>query len=307
MTDKPHHTLTMRRLVALLLITLAALACAFGLYIQHRNAAHTAALVRAAQPANDALPQRILWVWERPEDLHILNPATTGAAVYEGTLTLGDIPSFQPRRTPYILPQNTRSIAVVRIETAPLYATHKEDPAYLRHTVEPLLRVANSPGIVALQIDFDALKSDRVFYRSLLTRLRTSMPKTLPLTITALVSWCDEDDWISTLPINAATPMFFRMEPGRARFAQSQHLSAHLPEPLCNTSIGVSTHEPWPADIANRHIYLFPDKGWKQDLPLLPQLTASSTAVAPTESSSQLHGSEAVKPAIAIVSERQQQ
>jgi len=52
-----------------------------------------------------------------------------------------------------------------------------------------------------VQIDFDARRSQRRFYVRLLRDLRRRMPPSLPLSITALASWCAYDDWLSGLPI----------------------------------------------------------------------------------------------------------
>jgi len=45
-------------------------------------------------------------------------------------------------------------------------------------------------------------------------------------------------------------------------------------EPLCQGSLGLSTHESWPPEAAESHnppqrIYLFADHGWHADLPTL--------------------------------------
>ena len=81
------------------------------------------------------------------------------------------------------------------------------------------LRTASRPGIAALQVDFDAKRSERGFYAALLRSLRSQMPPQLPLSIAALASWCSNDDWISGLPIDEAVPMLFRMEPDRRQAA----------------------------------------------------------------------------------------
>jgi hypothetical protein len=96
------------------------------------------------------------------------------------------------------------------------------------------------------------------------------MPADLPLSITALASWCSYDDWLADLPIDEAVPMFFRMEPDR------RHASPNLPqfrirEPLCKGSVGVSTHEAWPAEMNGKRVYVFADRGWRRDLPLLAE------------------------------------
>jgi len=212
-----------------------------------------------------ALPRRTLWVWERPEDLRAIDPATTAIAWLDQTVELGwDVVSV-PRRQSFSYPAEAARIAVVRIEAPPGI---KLDVAQQHQAVDLLLQSANQPGIAAFQVDFDATRSQRAFYASLLADLRRQMPASLPLSITALASWCSSDDWIADLPIDEAVPMLFRMEPDRI------HARAGLPqfqirEPLCMGSVGVSTHEAWPDDMAGKRIYVFPDRGWHQDISLL--------------------------------------
>lgn len=230
------------------------------------------------------LPRATLWVWERPEDLRGLAPAKGSAARMEPattasmtkaiawldqTVVLGAAVTSVPRRQPFLYPASAVRIAVVRIQalpTAPLDAIQEHETAAL------LLNAAARPGIAALQVDFDATRSQRTFYASLLADLRKQMPTALPLSITALASWCSGDDWIAALPVDEAVPMMFRMEPDRRRASPSALSDApqfRIREPLCMGSVGVSTHEPWPEDIAGKRVYVFADRGWRQDLPLL--------------------------------------
>ena len=62
--------------------------------------------------------------------------------------------------------------------------------------------------------------------------------------------------------------MLFRMEPDRRR-APADLPQFQIREPLCLASAGISTHEPWPANLAGKRIYVFPDLGWHRDLSLL--------------------------------------
>ncbi len=82
---------------------------------------------------------------------------------------------------------------------------------------EPILRDAARPGIQALQIDFDARESERAWYRHLLERLRAGLAAGVPLSITALASWCDGDSWMRDLPVSDGVPMLFRMGAGEPR------------------------------------------------------------------------------------------
>lgn len=271
-SNKPHDEHTMRPRPLTLLLIAAAIACAIVAILAHchQQQAITASLHTA--PADASLPRTVAWVWERPEDLHTLSPQREAVAIYQGTLHLNEAAVFTSRRNPVVLPQDIQRIATVRIETDANFGAHHHDRTLLHSAVASLVKTAQQPGISALQIDFDARRSERAFYRDLLQQLRREMPAQLPLEITALVSWCSEDDWLRTLPVNAAIPMFFRMEPGRARMVRIAIPSAQLPEPLCNTTVGISTHEPAPTGIANRRIYVFPDRGWKQDLTQLAAL-----------------------------------
>ncbi|HUH64622.1 MAG TPA: hypothetical protein VLZ50_16565, partial [Terracidiphilus sp.] len=61
-----------------------------------------------------------------------------------------------------------------------------------------------------------------------------------------------------------AVPMMFRMEPDRRR-APPNVDEFRIREPLCLSSVGLSTTEPWPSRLDGRRIYIFPDNGWGND------------------------------------------
>lgn len=216
----------------------------------------------------NALPARTLWVWERPEDLSSVDPRTTAIATLDRTLLLGHAISVIPRRQSYVYPAGATRIAVVRIE-----APGSIDPALEPAAADRILdTLSSSPA--ALQIDFDARRSQRDFYTILLRDLRLRMPAAMPLSITALASWCSYDDWIRRLPVDEAVPMLFRMEPDR-RYAPPDLPWLRIREPLCQSSIGTSTREPAPIPTAGKRVYIFPDRGWRADLSLIAQTPAA--------------------------------
>jgi hypothetical protein len=233
-----------------LTLALTALLCSFGI--------RSDALPRP--PAGLAsLPPFTLWAWERREDLHAIDTRRFAVAYLDQTLTIGFLVDKQPRRDPLVLPASAVRMPVVRIETAPgalLNDFNRDD------LVRDLLLSAREPGIAALQIDFDATRSQRPFYRELLVALRRQMPPS----ITALASWCSADDWLRGLPVDEAVPMMFRMEPDRRR-APATEDDFRIREPLCQSSTGVSTTEPWPKHLAGKRIYVFADNGWSTDSP----------------------------------------
>jgi len=200
-----------------------------------------------------AFPRLVLWAWERPERLRFVDPHTAGVAFLTRTISwrAGHVES-RPRLQPLEVPAGVALMAVVRLEgSGPL-----PDAQSL---VEPILRDAARPGIQALQIDFDARQSERAWYRGLLRRLRAGLATGVPLSITALASWCDGDPWIRGLPVSDAVPMLFRLGAGEPR------RTVRFRAGLCQSSLGISTDE-WPAQVpSGRRLFVFTPRAWDEE------------------------------------------
>lgn len=218
---------------------------------------------RIVSPRMAGLPRLTVWAWEQREDLRDLDTRRVAVAYLDRTVTIGPDVQSRERRDPLLLPAGVTLIPVVRIETARSAVLDRENRDA---AVDAIVRAAREPGIAAVQVDFDATRSQRAFYRSLLMELRRRMPGNLPLSITALASWCSYDRWLGELPIDEAVPMMFRMEPDR-RKAPPDVDDFKIREPLCEGSAGVSTTEPWPVDLQGRRVYVFSDNGWRGDSP----------------------------------------
>lgn len=208
------------------------------------------------------VPRIVIWAWERPEDLRFLSSHEVAVAYLAGSVFLDAQPVVRPRAQPLKVANTTAVIAVVRLELTPATPTVFDD-RYREQIVRDIVHLAAVP-VTGLQIDFDALASQHQFYRDLLLDLRHQLPGSLPLSITALGSWCAGDDWLSGLPISEAVPMMFRMGPDRDAIAESFAPGNDFHEPLCQTSIGVSTDEPWPVTLRGRRVYVFSPKPWNE-------------------------------------------
>ena len=214
-------------------------------------------------------PQTILWAWERPEDLEFLDPQQFAVAFLAQTLILkGDEVIFKPRHQPLKVGPEMRLIAVTRIETektTALSATQREK------LVDLVLKTLELKNVSALQIDFDATTSQRKFYRALLHELRQRLPDNIPLSMTALASFCVGDRWLQDLPVDEAIPMIYRMgkdDPAIKSFLESRN---DFKEPICRRSYGVAVDEPVAMTFDRpRRQYIFNVRAWtKQDvLPL---------------------------------------
>ncbi len=198
-----------------------------------------------------SLPSTIVWAWDRPEDLRFVRTTSVGIAFLDRTISMdGDRLTSRPRLNYLRYNPGTPLMSVVRLESA---GRGLPNPS---NVIPELLEASRIKGIRALQIDFDARESERAWYRQLLVSLRQQLPSTLPLTITSLASWCEQDAWIRTLPIADATPMLFRMGP------EDRAPLDDFAIPLCRSSVGLSTDE-FPARIPRgRRLFFFHPAPW---------------------------------------------
>ena len=206
-------------------------------------------------------PAVMLWAWERPEDLSAIDPATTGVAFLARTIRLRDDGfSVRSRLQPLTVPAGTHLVAVVRVEHAvrPGGGGSLPDPKAVAGAIAAVVR----PRVAAVQVDFDAARSEREFYRALLVELRAVLPASVGLQMTALASWVLGDRWVDGLPVDDVVPMLFRMgaDDGvvRRHFANGGDFGS----PLARASLGLAIDEPRPAVPAGRRVYLFSPRPW---------------------------------------------
>jgi len=205
-------------------------------------------------------PRVTLWAWERRQDLRNVSPEKYAIAYLDRTILITDPIETAPRRQPLLIPQNARIIAVVRIE-APQARAKLDAPDLAEKVANKIVEASRRQQVSALQIDFDATRSQRFFYRKLIEETRKRMPPKMPLSITALASWCSRPSWLEGLPVDETVPMLFRMG-GNIRFAKQPGWNYEPTAPQCKTSVGVSTDEAWPAITNSTRIYVFHPRAW---------------------------------------------
>lgn len=214
------------------------------------------------------IPATVLWAWERPEDLMWLGEDhEIGVAFLAQTLELkNDGVVVTPRRQPLAVPEGTYLIAVTRIESSRSAAgraklTDKQKEMILKQVSES----SGLKGVRAIQIDFDALRSERRFYGEILALVRKSLPVEMPLSMTALASWCVGDRWIADLPVDEVVPMVFDMGTGSAEIKRFLSGDNDWVEPRCRESYGVAIYEPVGEMLRdNRRMYFFNKRPWKE-------------------------------------------
>ena len=214
---------------------------------------------------SDQMPRVMLWAWERPTDLRFINPKETGVAFLARTIRLHSREvEVRPRLQPLNLPEATSVMAVARVETdaqrkPELSATQREKVA------GAIADMATLPNVSHIQIDFDATKSERAFYRDVIFDVRARLPRTVGLSITALASWCTYDDWLFDLPIDEAVPMLFRMAGDGKQIAGRLDAGDDFISQPCRHSYGVSTDEPRSGLSTARRLYVFNPDPWTEN------------------------------------------
>jgi hypothetical protein len=207
-------------------------------------------------------PAVVLWAWERSERLSFIDPRAVGVAFLARTLYLtGSDVIIRPRLQPFSAPPDTPLMAVVRL------ATDRWQPpdlssAQLEMVTAAIAAVGRLSGIQALQVDFDATVSQRNFYRQVLSHLRRELPAGMPLSMTALASWCIFDDWLAGLPVDEVVPMVFRMGADHDR-VRRYLATEDFRAPGCRHSLGIATDEPLPTIRPGRRLYVFHPQAWR--------------------------------------------
>ena len=219
------------------------------------------AVVWSGGSAIPSAPRLVLWAWERPEDLRFAGPDTGVAFLARTVFLRGGEVSVQPRLQPLRFADGAPLIAVVRVETDRAQPPSLSG-AQRAKAAAAVGEAARLPGIVSLQVDYDAAVSERAFYAGLLRDLRRQMPPRVGLSITALASWCSGDRWLAGLPIDEAVPMLFRMGPDRRPILWHLEAGGDFSEPACRHSLGISTDEPMPLLPAGRRLWVFHPRPW---------------------------------------------
>jgi len=213
-----------------------------------------------SHPLLDRLPRLVLWAWERPEDLRGLDRDVAVAFLAQTIDLHVDGVQVSPRRQPLRVDPETPLIAVTRVATTP---SSRQSESLVDKVANIVANTAGLAGVKAVQIDFDAVQSERPFYRQLLRRVKDMLGARTPLSMTALASWCTDDSWIGDTPVDEIVPMFFQMGPFEARYRRAA--AAGTVAVSCRTAVGTSLDEPMALAGKGRRVYVFSARRWADD------------------------------------------
>jgi len=207
----------------------------------------------------DRVPRLVLWAWERPEDLRPLPPNVGVAFLAQSIRISPGRMSVVPRHQPLYVNPDASLVAVTRLDIDSDTGV-SGDSAHVTSIAGAIAKTLRWPQVRALQVDFDARTSERAFYANLLRAIRSRIDA-VPLSMTALASWCAGDHWIDGLPVDEAVPMLFEMGPTNEPFRRTAR-SGSWSSRSCRGSVGVSADEAESLRLRADRVYVFSSRSW---------------------------------------------
>ncbi len=219
----------------------------------------SALLALFALPAT-AQPSRVVWAWERPEALDTLPPGI-GIASVTGFIRLrgGAVVVARGRRFPLTAaPGRAAPIAVIHIEIDQNEALDWTGQLSARVVGAALAFAHGAPHV---QVDMEVRASQRTVLLDVLRGVREGLPPGTTLSMTALASWCETEDWLDAAPVDEIVPMLFRMGRGGARLRAKLAAGGDFRQPRCRQAAGIATDTPV-AVPPGRRLYMFNPLPW---------------------------------------------
>ncbi len=213
---------------------------------------------------NKNYPRIMIWAWERKEDLRFIDVNQAGVAYLALTFKIKQGKIIKRRRTnSLILAKNTYVIPVIRIEAdnSLLLMPNKEIQLSILKEIALIVEKSRADRV---QIDFEVLKSQRIFYKELLLELKKILSAKIKISITGLVSWCYEEDWSFDLPVEEIVPMSFDLGKDKKVFFKKMNSGEKFTNPLCRQSVGIALFSEIPNFYSRPRFYLFSNRAWNE-------------------------------------------
>ncbi len=200
----------------------------------------------------------VLWSWQRADDLSFVDKGVVVAPLVASIFVDKNGVSVQPRTNVLKLAKKTQIIPVIRLEIPPHIHVNDVHIDTIVHRINSFIVSCKSD---AIQIDFDAAKSQRLLYEKLLTKLHVSLPN-IKISITALASWCVGDTWIDKLPITHAVPMLYNLGAHADDFKKYFTDKKKWKAAKCQCHIGFEESDIFTKPPRGWHVYVFNNKAW---------------------------------------------
>ncbi|MDP4725474.1 MAG: hypothetical protein NWS47_04215 [Alphaproteobacteria bacterium] len=202
----------------------------------------------------------VLWSWQRKDDLSFVDKGVVISPLVASIFVDNKGVFVCPRGNVLKLGENAQIIPVVRLEISPdIYV----DDAHIDTIIHHIKSFIVSCKADAIQIDFDATKSQRSLYEKLLVKSRSSLPQ-VNVSITALASWCVGDTWIDKLPITHAVPMIYNLGEHVDDFKKYFKDKKQWRSKKCQGFIGFEQSDVFIKPPRGWNVYIFNKNAWTE-------------------------------------------
>ncbi len=172
----------------------------------------------------------------------------------------GDAVDARARRLPLRM-NGQPTTAVVHVQIShrrPLAWT----PRQRAEAAQAVLGLVREPWTRRVQVDFEVRRSEQRVLLDLLTDVRGGLPRGVPLSMTAIASWCETETWLNRATVDEIVPMLFRMGPGGAGLKARLAGGGDFAQARCHAAYAVSADTPLARAPVGRRVYLFSPRTW---------------------------------------------
>ncbi|MFZ6734966.1 hypothetical protein ACO0LG_23805 [Undibacterium sp. Ji42W] len=136
-----------------------------------------------------------------------------------------------------------------------------------------MLAAARRSSTGWIQLDFEAMESQKPYYLELVNGLKKSLPANIKLSVTTMAAWCSEPELLARIKADEIVPMFFKMGSNASRYQDRLIYHPEQLAPQCrDQAIGFSVQETPSSNVHQRYQrrYWFNDKNWHVDAVFMP-------------------------------------
>lgn len=202
----------------------------------------------------------IAWIWPSSD--------APPASAYPEVAVLVDTLLFKgadverwPRRRALVMPSPSVKVTpVVHVQSGAASADAFSE-AQRKAVLQALDRAVSGATAGWVQLDFEAPSRQREAYLSLVREARHRLPTSVRLSVTVLVSWCTQGNWLDRLAADELVPMWYRMGVPVELDAPALHARCRGP------AAGFSLQEPPKQAVRSRFTrrFWFNERNWTAD------------------------------------------
>ena len=207
----------------------------------------TVAIFAAPAQASD-----IVWVWHDSDAPALLDGQEL--AVLQQHFVFDKAGThLRQRMKPLHIRPGTRVTPVVHAQVATT-----EMPQLGKPQAQALLKAVLQAGQKSssgwVQFDFEVPRQQRTFYLDLVRQMRTQLPAHIKLSVSALASWCFEEEFISQIAADEVVPMLFALgQPASTMHSQFFLHEPRLAKACQQQAIGFARQEAPPLKLQQRY------------------------------------------------------